>query len=300
METNLVERHAAGITEAWGRSVTSIVEVGRRLVEAKEAIPHGGWLQMFKGQRDAIEHPLPFDESTARRLMKIAKNPVLSNPAYAPVLPGSWIRLYELTKFPMGRLQAYVTGEPHIRPEMKRKEIRALQHRDPEMAAADLKESTPLEIEKRLRKVVEREMWRMPKGQEGVVNEILHRIVTENEAAQKQLSELNDVGRQWLQSHDGPSLPSYWDAKARVLKGRVISQEDRQVLVDALQAQHDGWAPNEELEAPHRRWSEALALGFSCPAEMDAARLGMVADDSTSASEEAVEDEGLESVAERG
>jgi DUF3102 family protein len=79
------------ITEAWQKSVGSIVETGDLLVQAKEDLEHGEWLPM-------IESDLPFGRQAAHRLMVVARHPVLSNVAHGPHLPASWRTLYELTK----------------------------------------------------------------------------------------------------------------------------------------------------------------------------------------------------------
>src|SRR5580658_8460986 len=63
---------AARISAAWQQSVTSIIETGRLLTEAKAALDHGEWLPM-------VESDLPFQRNTAQRLMKIAADSRLAN-----------------------------------------------------------------------------------------------------------------------------------------------------------------------------------------------------------------------------
>jgi hypothetical protein len=86
------ERAAAYVMEAWQNAVESIVETGRRLLEERERTPHGRW--------DDVIALLPFSDSSALRLMQIARNPTLSNPAHAPDLPASWMTLYRLSRLP--------------------------------------------------------------------------------------------------------------------------------------------------------------------------------------------------------
>jgi len=50
------------------QSIEGILKIGRTLIAAKKALPHGAFLEM-------IDHDLPFDSSTAQRLMKIARDP---------------------------------------------------------------------------------------------------------------------------------------------------------------------------------------------------------------------------------
>jgi N6-adenosine-specific RNA methylase IME4 len=82
---------AARITASWRASVEAILEVGRLLATAKEALPHGEFGKM-------IEADLPFGDRTARMLMTIAADPRLSDRKHASVLPPHWGTMYELTK----------------------------------------------------------------------------------------------------------------------------------------------------------------------------------------------------------
>jgi len=70
----------------------SILETGRLLLKAKEELDeHGAWLPMIRSH-------LPFGPNMAQRLMKIARNPILSNTAHAPFLPAHSETLYQLTR----------------------------------------------------------------------------------------------------------------------------------------------------------------------------------------------------------
>jgi hypothetical protein len=73
------------------RTVDSILETGRLLIAAKKALDHGEFESM-------IANDLPFDASTARRQMKIARDPRIS--AHGHVLPAAWRTIYELTMLP--------------------------------------------------------------------------------------------------------------------------------------------------------------------------------------------------------
>ena len=83
--------YAQRISACWRQSVGAIIQVGVLLNEAKERLPHGEFGPM-------IETQLPFTASTAQRLMAVADDPRLTNPALAQHLPASWYTLYELTK----------------------------------------------------------------------------------------------------------------------------------------------------------------------------------------------------------
>ncbi|MBF0182480.1 MAG: DUF3102 domain-containing protein [Magnetococcales bacterium] len=106
--------YVSRIESGWQKSIDAIFEVGRLLIEAKEHLGHGKFVEM-------IGNDLPFRDSTAQKLMKVAKDQrllALAQTAKAlpapeesatehqgtihvtpkPVLPASWRTLYELTQ----------------------------------------------------------------------------------------------------------------------------------------------------------------------------------------------------------
>jgi len=106
---------ASRIAACWRASFNAILEVGRLLTEAKAALPHGDFGTM-------IDTELPFGASTAQRLMAIAADPKLSNPAHVQHLPPHWGTLYELTKLPEEQFDARIK-DGTIRPDMERRDI---------------------------------------------------------------------------------------------------------------------------------------------------------------------------------
>ena len=76
---------AVRIAGAWRQSVEAVLEAGGLLKEAKDALPHGAFLDM-------IERDLPFKRSTAFRLMAIAADPRLANSAHVQHLPRTGAR----------------------------------------------------------------------------------------------------------------------------------------------------------------------------------------------------------------
>lgn len=99
------------VSEAWQNAVESIVETGRRLVEAKRRVGHGRWL-------DAVAL-MPFGDSTARKLIAIGSHPDLANQEHATDLPASWYTLSVLAQLPAGEIPRRIAaGE--ITPELDR------------------------------------------------------------------------------------------------------------------------------------------------------------------------------------
>lgn len=120
---------AARISARWQDSVEAIIDTGRLLADAKRALGHGHWLAMFQNKE------VPFDESTARRLMIVADDERLSNRAHGHDLPPSWRTLYELTKLDDATFDAALASGA-IKPDMKREDVNRI--RDAANRAAGL------------------------------------------------------------------------------------------------------------------------------------------------------------------
>jgi hypothetical protein len=106
---------AARITACWRASVEAILEVGRLLEAAKEALPHGEFGKM-------VETELPFGDRTAQMLMAIAADPQISNPKFISHLPANWGALYELSTLELSEEQ-FESGieKGSISPDLDRK-----------------------------------------------------------------------------------------------------------------------------------------------------------------------------------
>ena len=79
------------INAAWNKSLEGIFEAGRFLAESKSELAHGEFMAMVKDD-------LCFGQSTAAKLMKVARDPRITNSEFVPNLPPSWGTLHELTK----------------------------------------------------------------------------------------------------------------------------------------------------------------------------------------------------------
>ncbi|MBU3549479.1 hypothetical protein [Polynucleobacter sp. P1-05-14] len=91
------------IETAWQKSVASVIEVGRLVKEAKGELGVSYSL---------LETELPFSSTVAAFLIKIAENPVLSNPAYFSRLPNAYNTLYHLASVdPKKLVQQIESGE---------------------------------------------------------------------------------------------------------------------------------------------------------------------------------------------
>ncbi|MGH3535437.1 MAG: hypothetical protein ACRDQG_12125 [Pseudonocardiaceae bacterium] len=102
---------ATHVSEAWQNAVESIVETGRRLIEAKRRVGHGQWLPTVE--------LLPFGDATARKLVLISRHPDIANRSHGNDLPASWTTLHVLSQLPEGEVTKRIeAGE--ITPELER------------------------------------------------------------------------------------------------------------------------------------------------------------------------------------
>jgi hypothetical protein len=119
-ECNSISRAkwAERIAHAWQKQVLSIFETASLLESAKAELRRGDFMKMVKAE-------LPFSQSTANKLIKIAACGHLHNSEHVPNLPAHWGTLFELTLLTGTQFESGIkTGE--INPKMERKAIRAL------------------------------------------------------------------------------------------------------------------------------------------------------------------------------
>lgn len=101
------------------KSVTSLIEAGQLLIEAKKCLDHGEWLKMFTNGQ------LPFGERQAQYLMQVAGHRVLTNPNHRSLLPQSRTALVELAKGDETKVEE-VIRDGKIHPALTAKEARLL------------------------------------------------------------------------------------------------------------------------------------------------------------------------------
>lgn len=109
---------AVRIREAYGQTVEAVFQVGRELLQAKQALPHGEFMRM-------VEKELPFSADTAQRYMAISSASHLQIPRIARHLPSSWYTLHVLQRLDVSTFDAAVTAGK-IHPEMTRADAEAL------------------------------------------------------------------------------------------------------------------------------------------------------------------------------
>jgi hypothetical protein len=135
-----VQRWAEEITAAYGDSVQAIIEVGRKLQQAKAACSRGEWGELTG---ETTGKPLlPFGHRTAQRLKAIADNRALSNPTHVSDLPASWGTLAVLASLAPDDIEAAI-ADGVIHPEMERKDAEALKA---QLTGAKPKPASPAQV----------------------------------------------------------------------------------------------------------------------------------------------------------
>jgi hypothetical protein len=109
---------ARRITECWQKQVPSIFEVAALLESAQAELRKRDWTAM-------VRNDLPFSQSTATKLARIAKCDHLRNSDHGPSLPACWRTLYELTMLTAEQFELGIKSGA-INPKMQRKSVKAL------------------------------------------------------------------------------------------------------------------------------------------------------------------------------
>ena len=86
-----------------GQACMSMVEIGKRLLEAKQCLPHGAWGEWLKNEVD-------FSERTAQNFMRIAKE--YTNPQLIADIGNSASKAIMLLSMPEEEREEFV-GEAH-------------------------------------------------------------------------------------------------------------------------------------------------------------------------------------------
>jgi hypothetical protein len=139
---------AKRITSTWQSSVANIIETGRLLIKAKGKIAPGEF-------GDMIKKYLPFKQRTAQKLMRLARNTVLTNTTHESHLPAHYGTLAALDALalPAAELEAKI-HDGTITPKMERKDVSALKPKKmnaiPRQSATATLKQTNTELSRRI------------------------------------------------------------------------------------------------------------------------------------------------------
>lgn len=125
----------AKFEESTRKNLAAAIALGKRLLDAKAALPHGEFGRLFHDHANPADGALPFNSQWARRLMAIAANESIAKRHHDVVLPSDLNAVYELAALPAPELEkAIESGE--VTPKTTRAEAKALRKKatEPENA----------------------------------------------------------------------------------------------------------------------------------------------------------------------
>lgn len=134
----LVDEFKVGIIASWRKVASSIIETARLLLQAEEQLDRAGFTAIRK---HLVDNGI-MSETVISKLLKIARNSVLSAPANVPLLPGSYATLYVLARKDPSEVQSALS-DGRITPLTQLKDVTDL---FPEMPAKVQKGSPPASI----------------------------------------------------------------------------------------------------------------------------------------------------------
>lgn len=109
------------ILAAHQKTIAGIIETGTLLIEAKEKLAHGDFLEMLRME-------CRWSPRTAQRFMKIAANPSIQKRHNVSHLPTSIRALGELVRFEPSEFD-HATSNRWIKPEMTSEDVKRLYRR---------------------------------------------------------------------------------------------------------------------------------------------------------------------------
>lgn len=174
-----------------GKTVNSVLAIGRLLIAAKAALDHGMFETLF--------FDLPFDLRAGEMYMKVAANEVLANPKHVSLLPPAVSTLYRLSclRIPLRDLEAAVM-DGRIHPKLQRNEVQSLLSAPPPTP-----EWSPDAFKDLLRPQINRQVKDAPPGSHPSISSALRELADEvDEADDPQLYEAATIAKDDLDLHD--------------------------------------------------------------------------------------------------
>jgi septal ring factor EnvC (AmiA/AmiB activator) len=101
IQTTVIDKLTVEILILKQQTAQNIIEIGKRLIEVKESLPHGGWGNWLKEKVD-------FTDRTAQRFMKVASE--FSNTTTLSDLPRS--KAFALLELPQEERETFVKENP--------------------------------------------------------------------------------------------------------------------------------------------------------------------------------------------
>jgi len=123
-------------------SLSKAIDLGKQLIAAKEALPHGEFGKLFSDHKQPVAGALGMTQQWACRVMKIAGNAAISNLNHDLNLPADLNTVYDLACMTAPALTAAIESGK-VRPDMTRQEAKALKQEAAGKAVAPKRERSP-------------------------------------------------------------------------------------------------------------------------------------------------------------
>jgi Protein of unknown function (DUF3102) len=140
-------RWAKRIRAASRKTVESMIQTGKLLIEAKRKLGHGDFVAM-------VRNDLPFKERTAQRLMNIARSPAISKASNWSLLPPHLSTLHDLAALPPETFDVKIASGA-INPDATREQLRIESPRERPSAPLTSEESHEAFLRANKNRVVE-------------------------------------------------------------------------------------------------------------------------------------------------
>lgn len=127
LKAQRVDKSVQKLKEQKARTTAEIVRFGKLLATEKASLPHGTW--------GTVLERVGMSDRSAMRLITIASNPVLANPAHVPDLPDHASTLDILARLPKPQLEAAL-ADGRVHHAMSRADAEALKSDGPAVPSA--------------------------------------------------------------------------------------------------------------------------------------------------------------------
>ena len=224
----------------------AIIQIGQRLIEAKEQLPHGGWLPWLSEQ-------VHYSERTAQRLMKIARE--CSNPTALSDLGAT--KALALLALPSEEREEFM--EMHDVPNMSTRELEdAIRERDEARKRAEEAEAAA-ETARESREKMEQDM-KLLKEQNALDRETTDKLrdrVKELENAPKEVYQ-DEAAIKAAADEARKAAEAEWSAKVKAAEDKLAKAKEAAKKAEEKTAQaSDGAASSKELEKLKKEKAEA-------------------------------------------
>lgn len=89
-------------------SLAVAIDLGKQIMAAKEALPHGQFGRLFSGHDNPVPGAMPFQVRWAQKLMGMASHPIIGNASHGTHLPTDLHAIFELATMKAAELKTAI------------------------------------------------------------------------------------------------------------------------------------------------------------------------------------------------